>query len=171
LEPSKTTSDVERDCNTCTHHVQNARSIDDAPGHCWNCGRSKSLPNWEPIEPPKPHLKGLQPHTVVVDDVAESPVLSAAAILETASETLRERGVSRDKQQGERSMLQTVRIFNAMTGNVVTEEEGWKFMIALKCARMSGGRFHFDDYLDLVGYSGLLAECAANNQITKPTST
>jgi hypothetical protein len=47
LDSSK---DVTRDCNTCTHHVQGAVSIDEAPAHCWDCSRSKSLPSWEPIE-------------------------------------------------------------------------------------------------------------------------
>lgn len=37
-----------KDCNTCTHHVQGG-SLDDAPSHCWDCSRTKSLVHWEPV--------------------------------------------------------------------------------------------------------------------------
>lgn len=45
---------MERDCNTCKHHVQ-GRSIDDAPPRCWDCigrmGQTRlDLPLWEPHE-------------------------------------------------------------------------------------------------------------------------
>lgn len=46
MEPS---GSVVRDCNTCAHHVQAPKSIDDAPARCWDCTRCKSLPLWEPI--------------------------------------------------------------------------------------------------------------------------
>lgn len=41
--------EVIRDCNTCSHHIQ-AASIDDAPAHCWDCTKTKSLVHWEPKE-------------------------------------------------------------------------------------------------------------------------
>jgi len=42
---------IERDCNTCKHHVQGG-SIDDAPPRCWDCigGQGKTgvyLPLWQ----------------------------------------------------------------------------------------------------------------------------
>lgn len=87
---------------------------------------------------------------------------NASEILETSRETLSQRAKLRDSEStGERSMAKAVAIFNAWqgdTGDHLTEEEGWRFMIALKQARMAGGRFHLDDYVDLVSYSALLGE-------------
>lgn len=87
---------------------------------------------------------------------------NASKILETGSETLTQRAKLRDSTStGERSMAKAVAIFNAWqgdTGDHLTEEEGWRFMIALKQARMAGGRFHLDDYVDLASYSALLGE-------------
>lgn len=97
--------------------------------------------------------------------VEEKAPVEAAAILEDAASILRERGKARDSEEGERSMARAVRIFNAMVGTELTEEQGWKFMIALKFARMAGGKFHFDDFIDTVGYSALLAECAGKEAL------
>lgn len=87
---------------------------------------------------------------------------NASKILETGSETLTQRAKLRDSTStGERSMAKAVAIFNAWqgdTGDHLTEEEGWRFMIALKQARMAGGKFHLDDYVDLASYSALLGE-------------
>lgn len=39
---------IEKDCNTCKHHVQGA-SLDDVPSRCWNCTNSAgALHGWEP---------------------------------------------------------------------------------------------------------------------------
>lgn len=46
----------------------------------------------------------------------------------------------------------------------MSESEGWMFMMALKMARMTGGEFRLDDYLDLVGYGVLLTECVTEEQ-------
>ena len=87
---------------------------------------------------------------------------NASKILEIGSETLTQRAKLRDSEStGERSMAKAVAIFNAWqgdTGDHLTEEEGWRFMIALKQARMAGGKFHLDDYVDLASYSALLGE-------------
>ena len=48
-----------------------------------------------------------------------------------------------------------------MTGHELTEEEGWKFMVFLKLARMEGGSFKLDDYEDCVAYTALMAEAAS----------
>lgn len=86
--------------------------------------------------------------------------MSATAFLRTAAETLAERGKARD-QAGERSMVRAVELYNAMTVDAMTcmsEEQGWLFMIALKLARAERSHDR-DHYIDLIGYSALLAEC------------
>lgn len=90
--------------------------------------------------------------------------LDAPAILELVKEVHEERGKTRDAEQ-ERSMNRAVAIYKAMTGIELTESEGWKFMLALKFARMAQGGFHFDDYVDAVGYSALLAECVSKEKL------
>ena len=85
-------------------------------------------------------------------------------ILKRVSDVIEQRGVMRDKPEGERSMRIAVRTFNAMSDNALTEEEGWKFMLCLKLSRMREGSFIEDDYLDLVGYAALIAECAFRTQ-------
>lgn len=121
-----------------------------------------------------PRLKNRPTLGVLVDDYkvfnggykvqGTNPELKTPAqtILETANSTLTQRAKLRDSTStGERSMAKAVAIFNAWqgdTGDHLTEEEGWRFMIALKQARMAGGRFHLDDYVDLASYSALLGE-------------
>lgn len=85
--------------------------------------------------------------------------IHALTIIESGSKTLGDRGQLRDQPQGERSMAAVVRVWNALTGHNITEAEGWEFMIALKLVRGRQGKFHEDDYTDLVGYSALLGEC------------
>lgn len=72
---------------------------------------------------------------------------------------MRDRAAQRDTQNGERSMARAVAIFNAWTDYKLTEEDGWRFMIALKQAREIQGNFNGDDYEDLTAYGGLLGEC------------
>lgn len=83
----------------------------------------------------------------------------ALTIIDNGAKTLGDRGQLRDQPQGERSMAAVVRVWNALTGKDMTEAEGWEFMIALKLVRARQGKFHEDDYIDMVGYSGLLGEC------------
>ena len=75
----------------------------------------------------------------------------------------------RDAPNGERSMLPAVRNFKALRGIDLSESDGWVFMIALKLARASQGGYHEEDYVDLVGYSALLAEAVAaeHNRLNK----
>ena len=88
----------------------------------------------------------------------------APKLLEDAAQALRDRAVTRDAEDGERSMARTVAIFNAMTGQNLTELEGWRFMISLKLARSMQGQAHLDDYVDLAGYAALAGECATGLQ-------
>lgn len=83
---------------------------------------------------------------------------SAYGFLEEASATMKARAQLRDAQGGERSMARTVAIFNAWTGNNISEDDGWRFMIALKQAREVQGKYNRDDYVDLAAYCGLLGE-------------
>ena len=83
---------------------------------------------------------------------------SAHGFLEEASETMKARAQLRDAQGGERSMAKTVAIFNAWTGNNLSEDDGWRFMISLKQAREVQGKYNRDDYVDLAAYCGLLGE-------------
>ncbi len=83
---------------------------------------------------------------------------SAHSFLEEAGKTLRDRAALRDAPKGERSMARTVAIFNAWTASNLSEQDGWRFMIALKQAREIQGKFNRDDYVDLAAYSGLLGE-------------
>jgi hypothetical protein len=89
---------------------------------------------------------------------AHDKVYDIAAHLDRVRAILCERGTTRDKPGGERSMARCVRIYNAMTGRDLTAADGWRFMLALKLARMSTGKYKADDYDDLSGYSALLAE-------------
>lgn len=88
----------------------------------------------------------------------------APKLLDDAAQALRDRAVTRDAEGGERSMARTVAIFNAMTGQNLTELEGWRFMISLKLARSMQGQAHLDDYVDLAGYAALAGECATGLQ-------
>lgn len=88
---------------------------------------------------------------------------TASDILKEASETIDSRGKERDKGS-ERSMRSTVEAFNAITGQELTETQGWQFMVILKLARSSGGNFKLDDYLDGAAYMALAGECELGNQ-------
>lgn len=101
----------------------------------------------------------LKAQTVKAPSVGVAPKL-----LDDAAQALRDRAVTRDAEGGERSMARTVAIFNAMTGQNLTELEGWRFMISLKLARSMQGQAHLDDYVDLAGYAALAGECATGLQ-------
>jgi hypothetical protein len=61
---------------------------------------------------------------------------TALGLLEVAKQTLIDRGTQRDcKETGERSMAATVKTFNALTGQTLTEANGWEFMVLLKMVR------------------------------------
>lgn len=87
------------------------------------------------------------------------------SILATSIETLSDRAIERDKKDtGERSMADTVKTFNALTGLSLTEAQGWQFMIILKLVRGQQGNVRRDDYVDLASYSALLGECKIMNE-------
>lgn len=90
-------------------------------------------------------------------------------LLESAANAMIQRAALRDAQEtGERSMAKTVAMFNAYKGaNIMSEEDGWVFMVLLKLVRGSQGNFHADDYIDGAAYTALLGECSKNAREVK----
>jgi hypothetical protein len=64
----------------------------------------------------------------------------------------------------ERSMRKTVDAFNVITGQDLTEAEGWLFMEVLKNVRLftDQSKFHQDSAEDGIAYAALKAECMAS---------
>lgn len=89
----------------------------------------------------------------------EHPV-TAADVLGTAQGHLVDRGTTYDKPEGERSMGNTVDAFNVITGQQLTEEQGWLFMVLLKAVRTQQGQFKLDNYEDGAAYFALASEAA-----------
>lgn len=97
-------------------------------------------------------------------------------ILNEAADTLKARGVEYDGkgyEGGERSMEQTVKLFEVLTGNKLTELDGWRFILCLKLARSTTGKPKRDSYVDLAGYAALAGECALESRLdpVEPAST
>lgn len=94
--------------------------------------------------------------------LVEDNVNSAPALLNEAAEIMEERGKQYDQKNGERSMAQTVKAFNAITGHNLSEADGWEFMLILKQVRLFSvrGKTHADSVKDSVAYTALLGEAA-----------
>lgn len=93
---------------------------------------------------------------------ASGPGSSPVRMLRDAADLINKRGEDRDCD-GERSMATCVETFNALTGNDLTETEGWKFMVCLKLARADHPKFNRDDYLDGAAYMALAGESHEEN--------
>ena len=91
----------------------------------------------------------------------EEPTMTASDFLGAALNHLGDRASTYDNPTGERSMGRTVEAFNAVTGNKLTEEQGWLFMCLLKQVRSQQGKYKSDNYEDLTAYASLMGECAA----------
>lgn len=88
--------------------------------------------------------------------------VTAPAMLNKAATLLAERGREYDKPEGERSMAQTVDIFNRFHGTTLTEAQGWHFMQVLKDVRLfQRPGYHSDSAEDCTAYSALKAEAKA----------
>ena len=86
----------------------------------------------------------------------------AERILRQAADTLKQRGQVYDSPEGERSMGKTVTAFNTITGNSLTEAEGWLLLQLLKDVRQwSKEAYHEDSAVDCVNYAALKAEALA----------
>jgi hypothetical protein len=97
---------------------------------------------------------------------------TANDLLLAVADIIEQRATLRDCPSGERSISRAVLGFNAITGADLEELECWIFMLHLKLARATQGELHTDDWLDLIGYAALAAECAINKakQPTTPPS-
>lgn len=89
--------------------------------------------------------------------------MKSTEFLQSAMDVQKERGEQYDKPTGERSMGATVRAFNAITGHVLEESDGWMLLGLLKLVRQSQNpeKYHHDSALDFVAYASLYAEAAS----------
>ena len=89
--------------------------------------------------------------------------MKSTEFLQSAMDVQKERGEQYDKPSGERSMGATVRAFNAITGHMLEESDGWMFLGLLKLVRQSQNpeKYHHDSALDFVAYASLYAEAAS----------
>lgn len=97
-------------------------------------------------------------------DEPESPPssVSAIAILSSARSHMEERAATYDSPEGERSMKDTVDIFNRFHRTEITEAQGWHFMQILKDVRFFRAKeYHADSAEDCAAYAGLKAEAKA----------
>ena len=97
------------------------------------------------------------------DDIQlkEEPTMTASDFLGAALNHLGDRASTYDNPTGERSMGRTVEAFNAITGHMLTEEQGYLFMCLLKQVRSQQGKYKSDNFEDLTAYAALMGECAA----------
>lgn len=76
-----------------------------------------------------------------------------------AAEIMDERGKQYDQPEGERSMGKCVAAFNIVTGQNLTEAEGWLLLQILKDVRQwQRPGFHQDSADDCIAYAALKAE-------------
>ena len=100
--------------------------------------------------------------------------MKAPTILQTAIDTLAQRGQQRDQPEGERTIPSVVSAFNAMTGHSITEQQGWLFLALVKVRRCQTGQPDPDHYVDGAAYFALAGESAlsvVNDQLTTAETT
>jgi len=90
--------------------------------------------------------------------------MSADKLLADAAQIMQERAKQYDSPTGERSMGKAVAAFNAVTGNKMTEAEGWLLLQLLKDVRQwtTPQVAHVDSLQDCIAYAALKAECIIN---------
>lgn len=96
--------------------------------------------------------------------LAKPESVTAPDVLEAGAKHMRDRAVTYDKPEGERSMEKVVQMFNLFTGHNLKESEGWRFMLFLKLVRSVQGEFKLDNFEDAVAYEALAAEAAAKGK-------
>lgn len=85
--------------------------------------------------------------------------MKAEQLLNRAASIMGERAAQYDKPEGERSMGQTVKAFNAITNIGLTESHGWLLLTVLKMVRDNQRADpHRDSIEDLVAYASLYGE-------------
>ena len=93
--------------------------------------------------------------------------MKAPEILTRSAEIMADRAKQYDSPQGERSMGKAVAAFNAVTGQSLSEANGWLLMALLKMVRdNTTTEPHADSINDLVAYGALYGEArlASMNQ-------
>ena len=85
---------------------------------------------------------------------------NAHEILTQAASEMQDRATTYDKPEGERSMGATVAAYNAVTGQSMTEVQGWLFMAMLKAVRSQQGDYRADSFIDGAAYFALAGEAA-----------
>ncbi len=91
--------------------------------------------------------------------MANNSPIPADKILDEAKKTITAR-INEYDRGGERCMPLAVQIFNAITGEEMTERYGRIFMLSVKIARSMQGKGKLDTYVDMAGEAALLGECA-----------
>ena len=95
-------------------------------------------------------------------------VYTANEFLQEVADTLRQRGVTYDSPEGERSMAKAVELFNLRTGHRLTETDGWILLGYLKDVRQDqAGGEHVDSALDRIGYALLEAESRFRDKMNR----
>ncbi|CAB4197272.1 hypothetical protein UFOVP1309_3 [uncultured Caudovirales phage] len=88
---------------------------------------------------------------------------TANQLLNKAASHMQARAATYDKPEGERSMAATVAAYNAITGQAVSEANGWLFMALLKMVRDNQrAEPHTDSVEDLIAYAALYGEARLN---------
>lgn len=89
---------------------------------------------------------------------------TANQLLNKAASHMQARAATYDKPEGERSMAATVTAYNAVTGQNITEANGWLIMSILKMVRDNQRTEpHVDSIEDLIAYSALYGEARLNS--------
>lgn len=96
---------------------------------------------------------------------AEGPQSPTASdLLATAARHMSDRAATYDQPDGERSMGRAVIAFNALTGQHISESEGWLLLQLLKDARQwQRPTYHADSAEDCIAYAALKAEALARS--------
>lgn len=90
----------------------------------------------------------------------------APDVLQAARKHMLDRASTYDKPEGERSMAQTVAIFNLHHGTKLTEAQGWHMQQILKDVRLfTRAGYHADSAEDCVAYAALKAEAKARELV------
>lgn len=98
--------------------------------------------------------------------VPSKPYLPSTAedLLAVAGDIMAKRGENYD-DGSERSMKKIVGAFNQITGQELSERDGWLFMQVLKLVRLSTAKGqHRDSYEDNIAYAALMAEAALTEE-------
>ena len=96
---------------------------------------------------------------VIKENLITQIAPKAPDFLKAAAKHMEDRASTFDKPEGERSMAQTVAIFNLYHGTNLTEAQGWHFMETVKNVRFFTNKgFHRDSGEDGIAYAALKTE-------------